>query len=191
MSSRRPTKGLTNVAPTLAASSACVAEKTSVTFTRIPSDASVWQASTPGFPNGTFTTMWASMPASSRPSRTMPPTSVETTSALTGPLTVAQISLSTVRGSPPALASSEGFVVTPSTIPSGARLAMSFTFPESTNSFIGLLLFAGARDRPAARDYCGVSLTRFDGSLTFGGTAVSSATTAYTYVTPASPAVSR
>ena len=38
MSSSRPTKGLTKVAPTLAASSACAAVKTSVTFTLMPSD---------------------------------------------------------------------------------------------------------------------------------------------------------
>ena len=47
MSSSRPTNGLTNVAPTFAASSACVGEKISVTLTRLPSDDSALQALTP------------------------------------------------------------------------------------------------------------------------------------------------
>ncbi len=72
MSSRRPTNGLTYDAPTLAASNACVGEKTSVTLTRVPSPESVLHAFTPSFVNGTLTTMCSSIAASSRPSRSMP-----------------------------------------------------------------------------------------------------------------------
>ena len=61
MSSSRPTNGLTNVAPTFAASSACAAEKISVTLTRMPSDDSVLHAWTPALVNGTLTTMCSSI----------------------------------------------------------------------------------------------------------------------------------
>ena len=72
MSSSRPTNGLTNVAPTLAAMSACVGENTSVTLTRSPSLDSVLQARTPAWVNGTLTTMCSLIAPMSRPSRTMP-----------------------------------------------------------------------------------------------------------------------
>ena len=89
MSSSRPTNGLTYAAPTLAAISACVAEKISVTLTRMPSPASALIALTPSRVNGTFTTTCSSIFASSRPSAIMPGASVATTSALTGPCTSA------------------------------------------------------------------------------------------------------
>ena len=136
MSSSRPTNGLTNAAPTLAASRAWAAEKIRVTLTRMPSSVSSRHACTPGFPNGTLTTTWGSMPASSRPSRTMPAASVATTSALTGPATTSQMRLRTARGSAPVPASSEGLVVTPSMMPSGTRASISPTFAVSTNSFM-------------------------------------------------------
>src|SRR5580765_2160959 len=63
MSSRRPTNGLTKYAPTFAARSACVGEKTSVTLTFLPSDESALHALTPSFVNGTFTTMCSSLAA--------------------------------------------------------------------------------------------------------------------------------
>ncbi len=72
MSSRRPTNGLTKYAPTLAAISACAAENTSVTLTRVPSSVSVLHARTPACVNGTLTTMCSEILRSSRPSRSMP-----------------------------------------------------------------------------------------------------------------------
>ena len=64
--------GLTYAAPTLAASSACVGEKISVTLTRISSAASARHAFRPSLLNGTLMTTCWSIAASSRPSRTMP-----------------------------------------------------------------------------------------------------------------------
>ena len=135
-SSSRPTNGLTNAAPTLAASRAWAAEKTSVTLTRIPSSVSSRHARTPGLPNGTLTTMCGSMPASSRPSRTMPAASAATTSALTGTPAASQMRFRTARGSAPVFASSEGLVVTPSMMPSGTRASISATSAVSANSFM-------------------------------------------------------
>ncbi len=57
--------GLTNDAPTLAASRACVAEKISVTLTGMPSPDRVLHAFTPSRVNGTLTTMCSSMAARS------------------------------------------------------------------------------------------------------------------------------
>ena len=136
MSSSRPTNGLTYAAPTLAASNACVAEKTSVTFTRMPSPESVFTAFTPSRVNGTLTTTCSSRPASSRPSAIMPPDSVATTSALTGPCTNRQISRMMARGSPGSLARSDGLVVTPSMMPSGTSDWISRKLPESMKSFM-------------------------------------------------------
>ena len=96
-SSRRPTNGLTIAAPAFAASSACAAENTSVTFTLRPSRVSVLHARTPSLVNGTLTTMCSSIVARSRPSRIMPSKSVASTSALTGPCTMRQISFIVLR----------------------------------------------------------------------------------------------
>src|SRR5262245_47106450 len=132
--------GLTYAAPTLAASSACVAENTSVTFTRVPSDASMRHAFTPSRVIGTLTTTCGSMLARSRPSRSMPSVSVATTSALTGPWTMRHISLMIWRASPFSFAIRDGLVVTPSRIPRLASDSMSLMLPVSVKIFIGLLL---------------------------------------------------
>jgi hypothetical protein len=57
------------------------------------------------------------MAANRSPSSTMPGASTLTTSALIGPSTIVQISLMTDWSERPDLATSEGFVVTPSTMP--------------------------------------------------------------------------
>jgi hypothetical protein len=61
--------------------------------------------------------MLGAMAASLRPSLIIAPASSATTSALTGPSTIAAISCVTSRMSRPDLRISEGLVVTPSTIP--------------------------------------------------------------------------
>ena len=94
-SSSRPMNGMTNVAPAFAARIACAAEKHSVTFTIAPSSVSRRHARSPSGVSGTFTAMFLAMPRSTRASAIMPSNSVEATSALTGPGTVAQISAST------------------------------------------------------------------------------------------------
>src|SRR5262245_23684485 len=150
MSSSRPTNGLTYAAPTLAASSACVAEKISVTLTRRPSDDSAFVALTPSRVNGTLTTTCSSMRASSRPSAIMPAESVATTSALTGPCTSRQISRTMARGSSLSLARSDGLVVTPSMMPSGTSDWISRTLPESMKIFMGSVLPRHDRVRQGA-----------------------------------------
>src|SRR6516165_1812770 len=75
------------------------------------------------------------------PSRIIPAKSVDVTSPLTGPLTMSQIFLRLARKSPGSFARSDGFVVTPSRIPSAAIVSMSLMLPVSTNSFMAGLLF--------------------------------------------------
>ena len=93
------------------------------------------------------------------PSRIMPAKSVAVTSPLTGPLTMSQIFLRFARKSPGSFASSDGFVVTPSRMPSDARASMSLMLPVSANSFIGSPDLEMIAQRA-------VSSTRFDGALT-------------------------
>src|SRR5215470_7079583 len=141
MSSSRPTNGLTKVAPAFAASSACAAENTSVTLTRMPSPERALVALMPSRVSGHFTTMCGSILAMSWPSRIMPAKSVAVTSPLTGPLTMSQIFLRLARKSPGSFASSDGLVVTPSRMPSAAIVSISLMLPVSTNSFMAGLLF--------------------------------------------------
>src|SRR5262249_28820276 len=136
MSSRRPTNGLTKVAPAFAASSACAGEKHSVTLTLMPSPASALQALMPSRVSGTLTTMYWSIFAMSWPSRIMPAKSVAVTSPLTGPLTISQIFFRLALKSPGSFASSDGLVVTPSRMPRSAIAWMSLMLPVSTKIFI-------------------------------------------------------
>ena len=64
--------GETNVAPALAASSAWLAEKHSVTLTMVPSPVSVLQALRPSQVSGTLTSRCSAILASVRPSAIMP-----------------------------------------------------------------------------------------------------------------------
>src|SRR6185503_4470451 len=75
----------------------------------------------------------------------MPAVSVAVTSPLTGPLTISQMRLRFWRKSPASFASSDGFVVTPSRMPSAATASISLMLPVSTKSFMGSLLCADSR----------------------------------------------
>ena len=110
-------KGLTIVAPALAASSACVGEKHSVTLVRMPRAESAFVAFSPSGISGTLTTTLGWMPASRSPSSTMPSASSAVTSALIGPSTMEQISSITSSNTRPERAMRDGFVVTPSITP--------------------------------------------------------------------------
>ena len=103
----------------------------------MPSPDSALHALTPSRVSGTFTTMCASIFAMSWPSRIMPAKSVAVTSPLTGPLTMSQIFFRFARKSPGSFASSDGFVVTPSRMPSAAIASISLMLPVSANSFMG------------------------------------------------------
>ena len=76
------------------------------------------------------------------PSPIMPSASVATTSALTGPPTTWHSRVSVSWAPSAALASSDGFVVIPSMIPSGMSASTAATLAESTNSFMVALAFS-------------------------------------------------
>ena len=117
MSSKRPMKGEINDAPAFAASNAWFAEKQRVTFTMCPSDDSVLHAFKPSHVRGTLTAMLGAISTNLRPSAIMVSASVDVTSALTGPDTIAQISFVTSMMSRPDFLIRDGLVVTPSTMP--------------------------------------------------------------------------
>jgi hypothetical protein len=160
MSSRRPMKHETYVAPASAVRSAWVAEKTRVMLTRAPSSASARVAARPSEPNGTFTTTCSCRSRRARPSRTMPAASVDTTSAETGPFTSSQIRRMLSPGSASSLARRLGFVVAPDRTPQAAISSTSATEPVSMKNRMfaswrrvgvrgrGLLILAGAPARP-------------------------------------------
>ena len=146
MSSSRPMKGLMNVAPALAASSACAAVKHSVTLTMWPSSESALQALSPSQVSGTLTAMLGAISARCLPSRIMPSASAATTSALTGPSTSSQISRVTSAMSRPDLRISEGLVVTPSTMPSSCSSRMAAMSAVSTKNLMSWLLRGVSRN---------------------------------------------
>ena len=76
MSSRRPTKGDTMVAPAFAAASACMALKISVQLVATSWAEKMRMAFSPSIVIGTLTTMFEAIFTHSSPSRTMPPVSV-------------------------------------------------------------------------------------------------------------------
>src|SRR2546425_1379373 len=136
MSSRRPRNGLMQTAPAFAERSAWVAEKQSVWLTRIPLPERYFTALRPSFVSGHFTTAFGATWASSWPSFTMPSKSVATTSRLTSPGTIAQISSTSGRNGRFSLAISDGLVVTPSTTPSATPSLISPRFAVSRKIFI-------------------------------------------------------
>src|SRR5690242_3873609 len=113
LSSIRPMKGEMKVASALAASSAWAAEKQRVTLTMMPSDRSALQVLSPSGVRGTLTATFLAILASFLPSSSIVLWSVDTVSALTGPGTMAQISLITSSRGRPDFMISEGLVVTP------------------------------------------------------------------------------
>src|SRR5262245_51770425 len=136
-SSSRPMNGLTNDAPAFAARSAWFALKQSVTFVRTSRSANARVATRPWSVSGTLTTTFGWIAARWIPSRTIPSASVAVTSAETGPSTIEQISRTTSSKTRPDFATSEGFVVTPSTTPQGTYLRIWSTSALSRKSFIG------------------------------------------------------
>ena len=136
MSSSLPRNGDTYVAPALAASIACAAEKTSVTFVWIPFAVSILQALRPSSHIGSLITMFGWIAARGRASSTILSASREMTSAEIGPSTIVVISFTTSSKTLPSLAIREGFVVTPQITPRSFAHLMSFTFAVSIKSFI-------------------------------------------------------
>ena len=120
----------------MAASSAWVAEKHSVTLVLMPSAVQVRTALSPSGMSGILTTMLGRSEASSRASRIIPSYSVAVTSADTGPLTTSQISNRTSLNLRPVLATSDGLVVTPSTRPMAAASLISFMSAVSMKNFM-------------------------------------------------------
>src|SRR5882762_7321716 len=80
--------------------------------------------------------MLSAILASFLPSAIMASVSTAVTSALTEPFTTSQIARSASNSDWPLLAASEGLVVTPSTRPVAARLAISLGSALSRNNFI-------------------------------------------------------
>src|SRR4030095_11343347 len=142
MSSSRPTNGLTKVAPARAASSAWLTDKHRLTLTLMPSLLNVLVADSPAGVRGHLTTAFSAQVAISRPSLTIPSVSVATTSALTGPETILQISLTRRLNSFPSLPTRVGFVVTPSSTPQPAISLISsiFAVSRNNNTLVALLL---------------------------------------------------
>src|SRR5512147_341866 len=105
-------------------------------FTLMPSAASAFVALRPSFVIGSFTTMFLWIFASSVPSATILSASRLTASALIGPSTMEQISAITCLKSRPSRATSDGLVVTPSTIPRLAASRISLTFAVSMKNFM-------------------------------------------------------
>ena len=102
------------------------------------------QAFSPSQVSGTLTAMLSAISASRVPSAIIASASVAVTSALTGPDTTSHISFTVSMKSPPALCTSEGFVVTPSSSPVAARSRMSSRSAVSAKNFIGGVLAAGS-----------------------------------------------
>ena len=137
MSSMRPTKGEMKEAPALAASSAWLAEKHSVTLTmRFMSLRIERQAFRPSSVSGTLMQTFSAIFDSVSASFIMAEYSVATTSAETGPSTMSQICFVTSAILPPDLRISDGFVVTPSSRPSSLSSLISLMSAVSTKNFM-------------------------------------------------------
>ena len=136
ISSTLPRKGETYVAPALAAISACVAEKISVTFVFTPFADRILTAFRPSSVIGILITMFSWILTSSSASATMPLWSRLITSALMGPSTIVVISFTTSTKSLPSFAIREGFVVTPQITPRSFASLMWSTLAVSMNIFM-------------------------------------------------------
>src|SRR5512132_439058 len=93
----------------------------------------------PSFVSGHFTTAFDATCASSSPSFTMPSKSVATTSRLTSPGTIEQISSTSGRKGRFSLAINDGLVVQPSTSPMATPSLSSATFALSRKIFMSCL----------------------------------------------------
>src|SRR3954467_8782136 len=106
-------------------------------FTLMPSELSCLHPLMPSRVVGSFTTTCLCQLAYSRPSRSIPSKSVESTSTLTGPFTISQISLmSGLLFCLFSFAISEGLVVTPSKIPRAAASRISLMLAVSIKNFM-------------------------------------------------------
>src|SRR3954470_22077399 len=111
-------------------------------FTLMPSELSCLHPLMPSRVVGSFTTTCLCQLAYSRPSRSIPSRSVESTSTLTGPFTSSQISLmSGLLFCLFSFAISEGFVVTPSRIPRAAASRISLMLAVSIKNFMACPFF--------------------------------------------------
>ena len=115
---------------------ACGAEKQSVTLVRMPSLDRALQALMPSRIKGNFTTMFLWIFASFRPSAIMAADSIATTSAEMSPSMMSQIALTCSSIGLPSFAISEGFVVTPSTMPQSAPFLISSRLAVSRKIFM-------------------------------------------------------
>ena len=88
---------------------------------------------------GSLTTTLGAIRASPRASSTMALHSVETTSRLTGPSTIEQISPATSSKGRPSFEIRDGLVVTPSSTPRATASRISSTFAVSRKNFITIL----------------------------------------------------
>ncbi len=102
----------------------------------MPSVESRLHAFNPSRVVGSFTTTFLCQLANSAASSSMPRVSVATTSTLTGPSTIPQISRIVSLNGLPSLATSDGFVVTPSRMPSSEASRISLIFAVSRKNFM-------------------------------------------------------
>src|SRR5882672_2544789 len=102
----------------------------------MPCPLKCFTALSPSLVSGHFTTTFGATWASSLPSFTMPSKSVATTSRLTSPGTMEQISSTSGRKGFFSFAMSDGLVVTPSTTPIATPSLISETFAVSRKIFI-------------------------------------------------------
>src|SRR5262249_9921489 len=129
------------------------AEKQSVWLTRMPSPLRCLTAFRPSLVSGHFTTTFGATCASSLPSLTMPSKSVATTSRLTSPGTIEQISSTSGRNGRFSFAISDGFVVHPSTRPIATPSRSSVTLAVSRKIFMASsCIVAGPRGASRALD---------------------------------------
>src|SRR5215475_3771488 len=115
----------------------------------MPSPFRCFTALSPSLVSGHFTTTLGATWASSLPSFTMPSKSVATTSRLTSPGTIEQISSTSGRNGRFSLAISEGLVVHPSTSPMATPSRSSLTLAVSRKIFIALPSSARRPPRPS------------------------------------------
>src|SRR5882724_1690908 len=137
----------------------------------------------PSLVSGHFTTALGATCASSSPSFTMPSKSVATTSRLTSPGTIEQISSTSGRNGRFSLAINEGLVVTPSTTPSATPSLISVTLAVSRKIFIASSLAIGslwfdshARARAHFLEDAGITLNPAHDVHRAGGAALVAAT---------------
>src|SRR5262245_9817205 len=119
----------------------------------MPSPLRCLTAFKPSLVSGHFTTTFDATCASSLPSLTMPSKSVATTSRLTSPGTIEQISSTSGRNGRFSFAISDGFVVHPSTRPIATPSRSSVTLAVSRKIFmIASPVVAGPRGASRALD---------------------------------------